>query len=140
MVFAATEDKLVRGRLRGRELWSFDPGATARPLGHACGQGYPRLDGLDPVLGGSLVLRGRGAVPHRTAVVYATFGQARALHLGTTRCTAYLDIGTPLFFLGRSSVSQTGGFQLSRRIPNDARLLGLQATSQALVAPTTGAG
>ena len=119
---------------RGRELWMFDPGATAQPVGIGCASPgvVPRLDSDDPVLGATAVVRGTGAMP----------GTAGALLLSVPRAPLSLAPGCFLYLDTTSLAILTpvvaGGSSWSVPVPVPATptLLRLRVGLQAALGPT----
>jgi ELWxxDGT repeat protein len=119
--------------LTGRELYRYDAGATAQPLGHGCGIAppYPYLTANDPVLGATCTLRGERFPDDRTALVVVAL-PAAPLEL-SPGCNSYIDLGQTV----ATHALRTAGSRWVLRfaVPADPALAGVVLAAQAWVGP-----
>ncbi|MCA8968357.1 MAG: hypothetical protein KDC95_01185 [Planctomycetes bacterium] len=113
--------------VHGRELWSFDNGATSTPFGTACAQ--LALDAsTDPRLGSTVVLTSNSPSTRVHVTLLGTPDFA-GLALNAMGCRAYVALASyhAVFSVGLGTTSS-----FSVPIPNSSSLLGIRAALQTI--------
>ncbi|MEM7204696.1 MAG: ELWxxDGT repeat protein [Planctomycetota bacterium] len=119
--------------LLGRELWSVDPGATAQPVGAACGGGAPpQLATDDPVLGGIVTVTTRAPPTSAGAVLLGLPVPAQPLGSG---CFLYLAPATSTVLAPVPAGPSRRSFAIP--LPQAVALAGVRVSLQAVLAPST---
>ena len=107
----------------GRELWSFDNGGTATPVGTTCNSTVPTLSASDPLIGSRLAIVTKAPQGAQTVVVLGIPG--RAFQIGS--CAVRLNLAVPLIPLLYGS---TSNISFGLNIPKNIALVGLTGRLQ----------
>ena len=112
---------------KGLELWSFDNGATAQPIGRGCGEPEPRMSADDPILGTTITVRGDNAL--NPAIAISLLGLKGSAPRTLFGCENHLNLLQPWLLLNASSNTQSS-WSFPFRIPNLPALNGITLASQ----------
>ncbi len=123
--------------VKGAEPWRVFPGATAQEFGEGCGVlgRTPRLRATDPVLGGTTMIVGSGAVPQLPMFLVIGIPQRpMSVIAAGAGCFLYLDPYGPLALL--PVVPSTSRWVTQLDVPAVASLTGDSVVLQAVQGPT----
>lgn len=125
----------VHDPVRGREPFTVDVGATARPYGFGCATGLrsPRLSGTDPVLGAQVRLRGSELSQAVAAIALIGVPFATPLFVPGEPCAVYTGVSGPAVAL--PATVRAGTFDVFLTVPATPSLAGVRVATQAVAYP-----
>ena len=130
LIFRATDP------VKGTEPFKFFPGANTKMVGHPCSTSAtrrPHLMGTDPVIGGTMKLRGAGAKPGAVGVQLLGAGvnlNAIPLTALGAGCNSYINLLSFWMPLSTFGVPASGSWTQNYPVPNDATLKGVRVAFQ----------